>query len=181
MTSSSWITTERFTLDHPTDDDVGAVLAIMSDTRVVHHNPSDFISGLDEAEAVLERWMAHWETYGFGYAPIRRHGESAVVGFCGVTWAALPPRGENHALNLMYRLKHGVWGEGIATETSQAVMGWALHHHPETTVMARVTPGNDRSIRVLEKLDLRRDGARDSDGPDGLDWIYTTAPLPADA
>lgn len=177
MASPPWVTSARLVLRRPAIADAAAALAIMSDDRVVQHNPADRIESLAEAVTVVERWIVHWDRHGIGYACISRSGERRIIGFCGVTWTEVPKH-DGRALNLMYRLAPDSWGQALAAEAASAVLQPVRQELPDALVVARVRPKNVRSVRVIEKLGLSRDTARDSDGADGLDLIYSSVPVP---
>lgn len=164
------LTTARLSLRLPESSDIAAVLAIHADPAACAHNPADALSTWDEAEQLVGRWRDHWRHNGFGYWVVRRHGEDAVLGFCGVKVMAL--RGEL-VLNLFYRFDPGCWGDGIATEAATAVVRWAGGHGEP--VVARVRPANVASQRVAERAGLVRAEHLDDVGQDGLDWIFTLA------
>jgi RimJ/RimL family protein N-acetyltransferase len=174
--------TARLALVRPVPDDIDAILAITSDPRATAHNPSDALADRREADELYRYWDAQWTRFGWGYYVLRRHGEAAVLGFCGLKAMAL--RGAPVA-NLFYRLDPAVWGAGIATEAATAVVAWAATN-VEFPVIARVRPANIASRTVAERAGLVRAPEWDTDGSDGVDWLYvvpgaTSAPSGADA
>ncbi|MFM6849306.1 MAG: GNAT family N-acetyltransferase, partial [Terrabacter sp.] len=148
-----------------------AVLEILSSPSVVQHNPSDLVTDLEEVEALLRRWLGHWETYGFGNCCVFEERTGRLVGNCGLRWTTIH---ETRVLNLMYRFHPSAWGHGYATEAAAAVLNWAHESLPRATVVARVRPANAASQGVAAKIALRRDPAFDDEGDDGPDWAFTT-------
>ena len=61
-----WHSTARLSLRPPTQADSVAVLRVLSNHRVVEHNPSELVVELCEVEALLGRWLEHWAEHGFG-------------------------------------------------------------------------------------------------------------------
>ena len=88
------------------------VLEITGDLRVVEHNPSDRVGSPAEANALVERWMDHWQQFGFGYWCVREEDSSAVIGFCGVKVVTF---NDAEGVNLLYRFVPTAWGRGLAT------------------------------------------------------------------
>jgi [ribosomal protein S5]-alanine N-acetyltransferase len=160
--------TERLVLRRPVVEDVAAVWRIHADPLAWAHNPGDAVGTREEAEERFRAWDAHWERNGFGYWTVVRDG--ATVGFCGIKRMRL---GEKPVLNLFYRLDPAAWGAGIATEAATAVVEWAGRNLEGETLIARVRPANEGSLRVVEKAGLRRAPELDTVGEDGLDWIFT--------
>ena len=162
--------TDRLSLDVPEPSDAAAVLAIAGDPRTVEHNPADLLGDLHDAEALVGRWVGHWQERGFGYWCVREIGESRVVGYCGVKHTVVQGR---PALNLIYRFLPEVWGRGYATEAAQAAVTWAASHCGGATIVARVRPDNVASRNVASKAGLRRDPSLDEYGQDGLDLVFS--------
>lgn len=93
---------------------------------------------------------------GLGYWTLRRR--EARNGFLG--WMLLIPiNGEGPEVEIGWRLRRAAWGQGYASEAAAAVLrhGLAGLRLPEIT--ADIDPANLGSIRVAEKIGLRRRGA----------------------
>lgn len=159
--------TTRLSLRRPTPADVDAIFAVHSDPLACAHNLSDALATREEAEDLYQRWDNHWHRHGFGYWVVC---ESAVPrGFCGVKFMRLP---ERQVLNLFYRFAPAAWGKGFASEAATAVVRWVTAHVPDQQVIARVRPDNVASQRVAVNAGLVRASHLDTEGEDGLDWIY---------
>ncbi|MEU8259649.1 GNAT family N-acetyltransferase [Micromonospora sp. NPDC048999] len=161
--------TPRLSLRRPTPADIDLIHAIHSDPRACAHNPADMLGTRADAEDLYRRWDEHWQRYGFGYWVIYSGGSG--VGFCGIKLMRLTNR---DVLNLFYRLDSEAWGKGIATEAASAVVDSAADQLPGYPVIARVRPANVASQRVAVRAGLHRAEHLDTQGEDGLDWIYTT-------
>jgi RimJ/RimL family protein N-acetyltransferase len=142
--------------------------AIHSDADACLHNPADMITTRAEAEDLYRRWDEHWQYHGFGYWVI--HANQSGIGFCGMKVMTLNDRS---VMNLFYRLSPSAWGHGFATEAATAVVEWADAHRPDVPVVARVRPANAASQRVAVHAGLHRADHLDTQGEDGLDWIYS--------
>jgi RimJ/RimL family protein N-acetyltransferase len=160
--------TDRLRLRRPSPPVVELIYAIHSDARACHYNPSDMIATRAEAEALYVRWDEHWEHNGFGYWVV--HLDDSAIGFCGLKIMTLNDR---VVLNLFYRLTPRAWARGFATEAASAVVAWADVYRPGDTVIARVRPANVASLKVAERAGLSRMSLLDTQGEDGLDWIYS--------
>ena len=57
-----------------------------------------------------------------------------------------------------YRYRRSAWGTGIATEAATLLVQIALADPATTAIVAHALAGNRGSLRVLEKLGLRRVG-----------------------
>ncbi|WP_367130850.1 GNAT family N-acetyltransferase [Saccharothrix sp. HUAS TT1] len=175
MPDDAELRTERLSLRRPEPDDVVAVHAVHRDPAAHAHNPSDALSTRDEAARLLERWLEHWRSFGFGYWVVRAHGADRVLGFCGVKFTEVDGR---RALNLFYRFSPAAWGRGIASEAAGAVVRWAREHLPAFPVVARVRPANTASQRVAVNAGLTRAEDLDRLGEDGPDLLFTAGWAP---
>lgn len=164
------LSTARLSLRQPAQTDAEALLRILSNPSVVQHNPSDLVTEFEDVEALVNRWLGHWELHGFGNCCVFEERTGRLVGNCGVRWMTIRGTG---VLNLMYRFDPSVWGRGYATEAAAAVLQWTHEALPAELVVARIRPLNLASQSVATKIGLRRDPAFDDPGEDGLDWAFT--------
>jgi [ribosomal protein S5]-alanine N-acetyltransferase len=152
-------TTDRLLLRRPTDDDLEALFAIYGDPATNTFNPFGPHASIEQSKSVLDAWLKHWEERGFGqWAIATRATPEEVIGFGGVAFRLYV---DQPALNLGYRLATPAWGQGYATEVADAAL---RHGHDDLgylKVNAIVRPVNQPSIRVLEKIGMRRVGQLD--------------------
>lgn len=164
------IRTSRLVLDVPDREDAAEIFAIVGDHRAVAHNPSDYVSDLEEATELIERWLRHWSAHEYGYWCVRESQTGRIVGYCGTK------RMQIHGMparNLIARFHPDVWGSGYATEAVKAALERAGAHADDGPVVARVRPENLASRNVALKLGLRRDPDMDECGPDGIDEVFS--------
>lgn len=164
------LSTARLSLRQPAQADAGAILGILSNPLVVQHNPSDLVTELEDVEALVRRWLEHWERHGFGNCCVFEEKTGRLVGNCGVRWMTIRA---GLVLNLMYRFDPSTWGHGYATEATAALLRWVRESLHAEIVVARIRPTNLASQRVATKIGLRRDPAFDDQGEDGIDWAFT--------
>ncbi|MEO3815054.1 GNAT family N-acetyltransferase [Plantactinospora sp. B24E8] len=172
-TGSEELLTRRFSLRRPTPADVDTIHRIHRDPEACAHNPGDMLASRPEAEDLYRRWDSHWREHGFGYWVIRPRTadeQAASLGFCGLKVMSLAGR---EVLNLFYRLDPVAWGDGVATEVATTVVDWASVRLSGRPIVARVRPDNVASATVAVRAGLHRAPHLDTDGEDGLDWIFT--------
>lgn len=104
----------------------------------------------DEARAFVEASVANFEQYGYGLWLVFAHND--LVGFAGFL------RLEEETPNLVYGIHPDHWGKGYATEAASVVLSYALESLALPLVKADVDEPNVLSVRVLEKLGMRRTG-----------------------
>lgn len=77
------------------------------------------------------------------------------IGSIGLT---LHQGNQRHSAEIGYWLGKLFWGRGITTAALRAATAYAFGTLGLTRIEARVQPSNDASIRVLEKLEYKREG-----------------------
>lgn len=123
--------------------------------------------------AACERWVevteANVATRGYGMSALVLRETGQVVGFCGV----VHPGGQREA-ELKFALRRDAWGKGLATEAGSGMLEHASRAHGLRTIIATVHPDNDASLRVLEKLGMKRRAERtNADGSKTLELVWT--------
>jgi len=161
--------TARLLLRRPRADDAVFVLTLLSDPGTTVHNPSDALTDLADAEALLLRWDEQWVA-GLGYW-IVEDTTGTPIGVCGVKAVELAGR---PVWNLLYRFLPSAWGHGSAREAAKEAIRAAAAVSPERPVIARVRPANTASARVAAAIGLERRPDLDVRGGDGPDEIWTT-------
>ncbi|MFP2930435.1 GNAT family N-acetyltransferase [Pyxidicoccus sp. 3LG] len=160
-------TTERLLLRRLQESDLDVVYALHADPETNRFSPTAQLRSLDEGRELLARWLGDWERLGVGYWAVERLEEPGiVVGFGGVRHKELEGQ---KVLNLAYRFSPRWWGSGYATEVARVALAMAREHIPDVPVVAIISLENTPSLRVAERLGLRRDRVIDYEGsPSGV-------------
>jgi RimJ/RimL family protein N-acetyltransferase len=146
--------TERLLLRGYRESDWEAVRAIDADPEVQRYRGGE-IATEDQTRSWLRRTEALAE------APCRVHypfavvlrAEGPLIGGCGLNLAESGGReGE-----LWYVLHRDCWGYGLATEAARAVVQFGFGELGVHRVWAQCVPENVGSLRVMEKLGMRRE------------------------
>jgi len=147
-------TTARLVLRAPTLGDLQSLFSIYGDPATHQFNPSGPLTSIEQARSVLEGWLAHWQQHGYGqWAISTRQAPELIIGFGGIDARKYL---EVVRLNLGYRFAVQAWGQGYATELSQAALDFGLHELRLPEIYAVVRPLHYASIRVLEKIGMQR-------------------------
>jgi ribosomal-protein-alanine N-acetyltransferase len=109
----------------------------------------------DILPACLARLEADPTSLGDGVWVIVAREPRTVVGSAGF----LGPPDQDGAMELGYGIHPPHRGAGYATEAAAALVRWALARPGVSRVVARCADTNAASIRVLEKIGMRRTGA----------------------
>ena len=144
--------TERMYFRELCKNDVDVLFQLDSDPEVMRHISKGVPTARETFEiAYLPRMMA-WQNQspprGFWAAHLRESDE-----FVG--WFHLrPDKISPDEMELGYRLKRAVWGRGLATAGSRALLEKAFGKWGYSKVCARTLAGNFASRRVMEKAGL---------------------------
>lgn len=98
---------------------------------------------------LLKGPLADYQKHGFGRHACIDKSTGQLIGFCGLKFVE-----EFRDVDIGYRFLPQYWGKGLATETSELLMKYAKENLKLKRVIGMALPGNQGSIRVLEKLGL---------------------------
>ena len=142
------LVTERLRLRPATLDDLDAWHAISRDAETEWFGKPS--STRDDAQANLEKHMAHQATHGFGLwaVELRRSGEVIGVAGLGHLW-------DGTEVEVGYRFLREHWGRGYATEAVGALIDHAFRVLGVGRLVAGTGRDNARSIALLERLGMR--------------------------
>ena len=153
------ISTARLLLRPPVAEDLDRFYRIHSDPAANRFNPAGPMASPDIAAHAFAQWLQHWERHGYGQWAVATLDDPAfVIGFGGL---ALRDYGVHKRMNLGYRFDPHYFGHGYATELAAAARDAGFKQLGCDTVFGLVRPGHAVSIRVLEKIGMRRVGELD--------------------
>jgi [ribosomal protein S5]-alanine N-acetyltransferase len=176
------LATGRLELRRFASPDLGPLLVVFGDPAVMRFVGSERRPLSGEALRVLMRSAdGHWSRHGFGLLAVVERESGRVVGEAGLQVLEAGPD-----IELGYTLAHAAWGRGYATEAARAVLQWAFSGLRLERVVAVVDPANEASLRVLDKLGMRRLGMRHCYGTQMVEaalslgeWRALAGPAPA--
>ena len=150
------LATERLRLRAPLPRDAAALLALVGDPEVTKYIDLPTITTLAEAQALLERLdqrfagrdMIRWAI------ELVEHGE--MIGTVGLLRFDF----EHRRAELGYDIARRWWGRGFTPEAAGAVIRYGFSVMGLHRIEAGVLPGNDASVRVLQKLGFVEEGMR---------------------
>jgi len=133
------------------------------------HGPPASLAALRERCRRLEsRRSADGSEHWLNWALILHEGAGGAIGFVQAT---VCPDGRAW---IAYQLAHALWGRGLATEATQAMLEHLAVDWPVTQFMATVDRRNERSWRLLERLGFGRAHAQLARAMEVApgDWLY---------
>lgn len=134
-------------------EDLPLVHALWTNEHVRHFLFDERLISLDEARSFVEDSLANFERHGYGlWLVFPARDSQRPVGFAGFL------RSEEETPALIYGVHPDFCGRGYATEAASAVLSYAFEELALSRVKADVDEPNAASVRVLEKLCMRRTG-----------------------
>ena len=158
--------TERLLLRQWRDVDRDAFAAMNADPRVMEHFPATM--DRSESDAFLDRIRDQLEDRGWGLWAVQLPSGGSAAGFVGLNPVGDLPVAP--AVEVGWRLAHQHWGRGYAPEAATRALRFAFETLGLDEVVSFTTVRNDRSRRVMEKIGLTHDPARDFDHPRTPGW-----------
>jgi RimJ/RimL family protein N-acetyltransferase len=166
------IETDRLILRKPKLGDAKALQQAYGDPEVMEFIGHGETRTLEETREWIKRALARWKADKFGALVIERKEDKKVIGRTGFlvwnseTWqtGTLAEFGDDiGVVEVGWILAKEHWGQGYATEAAIACVQYAFKELKLTRLVSLITKGNDRSIRVAEKIGERyvRDVGRD--------------------
>ncbi len=131
------------------------------------------------SDAKLDRYVAAFHRHGISRLAVESR-DGDFLGYAGVM-----PLSEDHPLgphfDIGWRMRRSAWGHGYATEAARAVLDDAFTRVGLKQVLSYTAPDNLRSQRVMERLGMRRDPARDftidhDDAAGWHGWVWVARP-----
>ncbi|HEU4339134.1 MAG TPA: GNAT family N-acetyltransferase [Planctomycetota bacterium] len=156
------IRTERLILREWRDSDYEPFAALNADRRVMEFFPAPLERSASDALAI--RIRDGFARHPFGLWAVEVPGVAPFIGFTGLSipnfTAFFTP-----AVEIGWRLAFNHWGQGYATEGAKAAIEYGFREAGLQEIVSFTAPSNVRSIRVMEKVGMKRNPAEDFDHP----------------
>lgn len=148
------LNTERLRLRPFEPRDKDAIYALQSNARVLKYWDAPPWNELSAADRFLESSKSIAEDDRGIRLVLERLSDGAFVGWCTIGgWNST-----FRSATLGYCLMEAAWGQGYATEASNAVLGWAFETLNLNRVQGEADTRNHGSWMVMEKLGFTREG-----------------------
>lgn len=146
--------TQRLRLRRFTLQDCEFVLRLVNEPSWIQFIGDKNVRSLDDARAYIERGpLRMYEACGFGLYLVEGKDSAEPLGMCG-----LIKRDGLDGVDIGFAFVPEAWGHGYAHEAAAAVMEHARSDLGLKRVLAITLPSNHRSIKLLEKIGLTREG-----------------------
>jgi [ribosomal protein S5]-alanine N-acetyltransferase len=146
--------TERLSLRQIVAADAEQIYGIFSDSEAMRYWSCRPYQSVEQAHKLIES-MTQAMHCGVGlHWGITLRGDGRLIGKCGYNEL----RKAHRRGDISYIIAREYWGKGVASEALGAVLGYGFSQLNLHSVEAGVTPGNDSSTRLLERLGFRLEG-----------------------
>jgi RimJ/RimL family protein N-acetyltransferase len=149
-----------------------ALYPLLCDPRQLEYlddGPPASLEALRERYRLLEsRRSADGREHWLNWALLLRGGDGGAIGFVQATVQ------EDQRAWVAYQVATARWGQGLATESTRAMVEHLIAHYGVTQCLATVDKRNQRSWRLLDRLGFSRADATQATALDvqGSDWLY---------
>lgn len=148
------LTTERLCLRQLTHNDAGAMSVLFSSSEVLRFLNNDPVDSPEKAIGMIDWLNQQFDTrQGINWG-ITLLDDERFIGQCGLHgWDQ-----SNRHVDIGYHIVPSQWGQGYATEATQAIIGWCVEQLDVHRIQADCTNGNLASERVLLKCGFKVEG-----------------------
>ena len=145
------LSTERLTICKITLKEASFIRELMNDKDWIQNIGDRGIHTDEDAENhIKERFFKSYDEFGFGFYVLRLKSTNQPIGTAG-----LIDRDGIEGIEIGYGLLPAFRGKGYAFEATQAIFNYAKNELMIDKIVAIVSPLNEKSIVLLEKLGLR--------------------------
>ncbi len=146
------IETPRLRLRPPVMDDAALIFErYAQDTEVTRYLIWRPHQTVEETRAFLRRCISEWENGSAFQWVLSRKEDGGLVGMAEI-------RIDGYKADLGYLLARPHWGRGYMAEAVRAIIDWTLEQKGIYRIWAVCDVENSASVRVLEKVGMRREG-----------------------
>lgn len=155
--------TDRLLLREFEEDDWPAVLAYQTNPHYLRYSPWMQRTEADAREFVgtFIAWSKEHPRTKFQFAIVLQ-AEERLIGTCGIRVARTVERHSDRfsggEADIGYELDSQFWGHGYATEAVRALLAFGFEQLGLHRIWAHCLAENTTSIRLLERIGMRREG-----------------------
>ena len=143
--------TNRLRLRRLSLEDAGFMLGLLNEPAYVRFIGDKGVRSIEGArDYILKGPMASYERFGFGLYLVELKDSGAPLGICG-----LLKRDSLPDVDIGFAFLPQFWSQGYALEAASAVMAYGRDGLGLNRIIAIVSPDNERSIKLLNKLGLQ--------------------------
>jgi RimJ/RimL family protein N-acetyltransferase len=155
--------TERLILRMFREADFDAYAAMCADADVMRYLGDGKPLSRIDAWRSMAFILGHWQLRGYGLWAVEERASGELIGRIGCYYPGGWP-----GFEIGWTLRRASWGKGYATEGARVAMRYAFEELGQPHVISLIQPGNERSIRVAERLGETLEGRTEVNGHEVL-------------
>ncbi len=145
------VDTDRLVIRRLTLDDAEFIVGLLNQPSFLRFIGDKGVRTLDDArDYLLKGPLGSYDRFGFGLYLVALKDSAAPIGICG-----LLKREALDDVDVGFAFLPDFWSQGYAFEAAAAVLAHGRRDLGLGRIVAIVTPDNDRSIALLERLGMR--------------------------
>jgi RimJ/RimL family protein N-acetyltransferase len=162
------LTTERLLLRRLTLDDAPFILRLVNEPSWLEFIGDKGVRTLEDARGYLAKGpLDMYARLGFGLYLTELRDGAMPIGICG-----LIKRDSLPDVDVGFAFVPEHWGKGYAYEAASAVLEYGARELAMKRIVAITSPGNRRSIRMLERLGMVREQSLEVQGDGGTSLLF---------
>lgn len=146
------------------DEDASFMVELNSDPAITAFTPDGPLPSQDVAREIIQSLRQQFLEKKIGRFIVLDPVKMKPLGWCGLKWLE-----ESNEIDLGYRFIKETWGQGIATEAALSCLDYGFNQLHFQRITASVMPENIASIKVLEKIGMKK---TKSVVEDGVIYLY---------
>ena len=160
----TFIETERLILREMLPTDMDEMFELESDPEVHKYIGNNPKTNKQQVIEIIDNIRQQYKDNGIGRWIVIDKKSHELIGWSGLKFITELTNNHKNYYDLGYRLKKKFWGQGFATETAFAFLGYAFEKLNAPKVYAMANVENDGSNKVLKKAGLKFIETFDFDG-----------------
>ncbi len=106
----------------------------------------------EQVVSEIRKSIINFRKHGFGQWAVLPLGQETLIGFCGLRHFGDPPEVE-----LLCAIAVAYWGQGLATEATQAVLRYGFEEIHLSRILAGADEPNTASLRLMKRIGMSFD------------------------
>jgi RimJ/RimL family protein N-acetyltransferase len=157
------LATERLILRMFRESDFDSYAAMCADIEVMRYLGDGKPLTRSDAWRSMAFIIGHWQLRGYGLWAVEERTSGQLIGRIGCYYPDGWP-----GFEIGWALRREAWGFGFAAEGARAALRFAFEELGEPHVISLIRQGNERSIRVAERLGETLEGRTQVNGYEAL-------------
>lgn len=149
----------QLTLRPHREEDAEFMVELNSDPAITAYTPDGPLANVEVAKSIIQSLRQQFNEKRIGRFIVEDALTKKPIGWCGLKWLE-----DSNEIDLGYRFLKKTWGKGLATDAAFRCLEYGFTELCFPLITATVLPQNIGSIKVLEKIGMKKKGEVIEDG-----------------